>query len=91
MLCYKILNSLGLILGLIGVMFIFFWGPPQPNLEIGIGIGLEDNTPIDKSGKTVKEHNDETKTKRKFYNKMSRLGLAFIFIGFLIQLISTWF
>lgn len=86
----QILNSLGLILGLIGVLFIFIWGPPQPNLEEGIGMGLEDGTPIDSSGKTVKQHDEEIKAKRKKYNLMSRIGLTLVFIGFLFQLLANW-
>ena len=59
----KSLNTIGLALGLIGVIIIFIWGPPQPILEEGIKLGLEDNTPIDDNGKTVKEHNEETTKK----------------------------
>ncbi len=57
----KIVNTIGLTLGIVGVVFIFIWGPPQPQLELGISIGLEDATPIDNSGKTVAEYNKEVK------------------------------
>jgi hypothetical protein len=86
----KTLNTIGLILGLIGVLLIFVWGPPQPNLEEGIGLGLEDGTPIDSTGKTVKEYNDEVLQKKIKHNIMSRLGLGLIFIGFLFQIWATW-
>lgn len=86
----KIANTVGLSMGIIGVVFIFIWGPPQPQLEPGISIGLEDATPIDKSGKTVAEYNTEVKTRRTVHEVMSRLGLIFIMIGFGFQLLSTW-
>lgn len=86
----KIVNTIGLILGIIGVVFIFIWGPPQPQLEIGVSFGLEDATPIDQSGKTVAEYNEEVKTLRTVHEVMSRLGLIFIMIGFGFQLWGTW-
>ncbi|HTO14790.1 MAG TPA: hypothetical protein VLZ83_03425 [Edaphocola sp.] len=86
----KILNTIGLLLGLVGVIIIFIWGPPQPALEEGIGLGLEDNTPINENGKTVKQHNDEIRQKRKRHNILSRVGLGLIFLGFLFQLFATW-
>jgi hypothetical protein len=49
----KILNTIGLVFGLVGVVIIFIWGPPQPQLEEGVGRGLENDTPIDENGKTV--------------------------------------
>jgi len=47
-----LLNITGLVVGIIGVAIIFRFGPPQPNLETGISIGLEDKTPIGE-GRTV--------------------------------------
>ncbi len=86
----KILNTIGLLLGIVGVIIIFIWGPPQPTLEEGIGLGLEDNTPINESGKTVKQHNGEIRQKRKRYNRLSRTGLVLVFLGFLFQLFAVW-
>ena len=86
----KLLNTIGLLLGLVGVILIFIWGPPQPQLEEGIGIGLEDNTPIDENGKTVKQFNGETKNRRRRHNLLSRVGLGLIFIRFIFQLWGTW-
>ena len=87
---FKVLNTVGLILGLIGVVIIFIWGPPQPQLEEGVGLGLEDNTPMGQSGKTVGKFNKEIRNRRKRFNIMSRIGMGFIFFGFLIQLWATW-
>jgi hypothetical protein len=86
----KIVNTIGLALGIVGVVFIFIWGPPQPQLEPGISIGLEDATPIDNSGKTVAEYNKEVQNRRRVHEVMSRLGLIFIMVGFGFQLWGTW-
>jgi len=86
----KILNTIGLILGILGVLIIFIWGPPQPEHSKGVSLGLEDATPIDKSGKTVVELNIEVKNRKKFFSRMSSLGLALIMVGFAFQLLATW-
>jgi hypothetical protein len=87
---YQVLNSTGLIFGIMGVVLIFICGPPQPQLEEGMGVGLAEGTPIDDSGKTVKEFNDEVRVRRKRYNVVSRLGLGLIIIGFVLQLWATF-
>jgi hypothetical protein len=81
--------SLGLILNMLGVLLLFFFGFPQPNFDIGIGISLEDNTPLG-NGLTVKQQNEKTIKKRKIYRIMSFIALIFLFIGFLLQLYSLW-
>lgn len=42
----QVLTSLGLVLGMAGVVVIFKFGPPQQNLDEGVGLGLEDETPL---------------------------------------------
>lgn len=86
----RILNSIGLIVGIIGVVLIFLWGPPQPQLDTGISIGLEDGNFIKELGKTVGEHNIDILKRRDFHTFMSGLGLILIIIGFAFQLIATW-
>jgi len=86
----QVLNTVGLSIGIIGVLFIFIWGPPQPNLESGISLGLEDNTPIDETGRTVADHNRETDARRKRNLVMSRVGLGLVLIGFACQIWATW-
>ena len=87
---YQALNSTGLIFGIMGVVLIFIWGPPQPELEEGMGVGLAEDTPIDDSGKTVNEFNDQVRRRRKRHNIVSKLGLGLIFIGFVLQLWATF-
>ncbi|WP_286730978.1 MULTISPECIES: hypothetical protein [unclassified Thiomonas] len=55
MITAQALNTIGLALGMLGVALIFVWGPPQPQLEEGVGIGLEDGTPLG-NGLTVAQH-----------------------------------
>ena len=89
MLSPKELNTVGLILGMVGVVLIFRWGPPQPTFEEGVGIGLEDGTPL-ADGRTVAEHDVEVRALRTKHNKMSRAGLSMVFSGFALQLWAAW-
>ena len=79
--CAKLLNVLGLILGLIGVIIIFIWGPPQPDLKEGISRIT--------AGQDVVENDIRVKRERKRYNIMSKIGLGLVFFGFVFQLVGT--
>jgi hypothetical protein len=85
MTCQQLLNSIGLVIGMIGILIIFVFGPPQPNLEKGVALGLEDNT-ILSNGRSVSNCNQEVKDLRKKHTRWSRFGLALIFFGFVFQL-----
>lgn len=85
----QILNSVGLVLGMAGVVMLFFFGPPQPPLEPGISLGLEDATPIDENGKTVADYNKEVEKRRRKHLILSKIGLGLIFFGFALQLWAT--
>lgn len=85
----QVLTSLGIVLGMTGVVVIFIFGPPQPNLDEGVGLGLEDGTPLS-DGRTVADHNDDIKICSKQYALRSKIGLALVFAGFLLQLIGAW-
>lgn len=84
----QILNIAGLVSGMGGVVLIFLYGPPQPSFDEGVAIGLEDGN-ILSNGLTVGEQNIAVRALRKKYSSMSKLGLAFVFVGFLLQLIAT--
>jgi hypothetical protein len=81
----KLLMVLGLVLGMIGVGLIFFWGPPQPDFSEGVGIGLDDATKLS-DGRTVAEHDAEKKKSKRRHEIISRFGLSLIFVGFGLQL-----
>lgn len=86
----RILNTIGLGLGIVGVLILFIYGPPQPQLEPGVALGLEDATPIDSSGRTVADLNEEVAARRQRHERMSKLGLGLVALAFLFQLGATW-
>ena len=71
-----ILNRVGLVLGMLGVLVLFVWGPPQPDFG-GDKLLLE-------------QQSGEGAAKRMLYGYASSLGLACVGIGFLLQLFSTF-
>jgi hypothetical protein len=72
-----VLNRIGLALGVLGVVLIFIWGPPQPDLSEGVGLGAE--------GPWVDEHDRVIQKKRGRHKVLSRIGLGLIGLGFLAQ------
>jgi hypothetical protein len=83
-----LVNSVGLILNIIGVVIIFKYGFPQPSFDEGVSIVVEDAT-VFADGTTAQQlKEDAIKNKNKF-RKFSYLGLGFILIGLIFQLIAT--
>ncbi len=74
----KWVNTIGLVLGMVGVVMIFKWGPPQPSFE-GDSLLLEST--------------DEKKlaAEKAKYKYLSQIGLALIGVSFALQLCGTWF
>jgi len=85
----QLLNSIGLVFSMLGVLIIFKFGPPQPTHETGVNIGLEDNNLLP-DGLTVARHNQDVKKIKGCYLRMSNIGIALVFIGFGFQLLATW-
>jgi hypothetical protein len=83
------LTSTGLVLGMAGVVIIFIWGPPQPDFQEGVALGATPATRLP-DGTTVAEQIEKTKTLKRRYTRMSRLGLALIFAGFAVQAVALW-
>ena len=50
------LNPLGLFFGMVGVVIIFIWGPPQPSFQQGEPLSLEDLFVLP-NGQTLKQRN----------------------------------
>jgi hypothetical protein len=75
---FRWLNTFGLALGMVGVLMIFIWGPPQPDL--------------DPQGKILLAGGPDQAIEqlRNQYEIMSRIGLGLIGLGFVAQLIGTW-
>ena len=70
----RTLNIGSLILYMIGVALLYFFGRPQPSFEEGAGSGLEDV---------------DVRKLRIRYNRLSKIGLILISCGFLLQLCAT--
>lgn len=83
------LNTVGLVLNIVGVILVFFYGFPQPSHDEGVGIGLEDGTPLS-DGRTVAQHNEAVRKMRERYLCLSRFALGLMILGFLFQLFATW-
>lgn len=79
------LNAIGLSLGILGVIFIFVWGPPQPSFERGDAITASDNTRLS-DGRTVAQRDRDIAAEEQYYKLMSRIGLGLILVGFVVQL-----
>jgi hypothetical protein len=83
------LNTIGLVLGIAGVVIIFFWGPPQPDFDDTIGIALQPGT-VFADGTKVSDMMEDTKRRKRRHEVMSRVGLGMIGLGFVAQLIAVW-
>ena len=81
------LNTIGLVLNIAGVVLLFFYGFPQPSHEEGVGLDLGNVTLPD--GRTADEYNQQVRRSKTKYLRLSRLALASILAGFLFQLGAT--
>jgi hypothetical protein len=85
------LNAAGLFLGIVGVVFIFVWGPPQPTFLRGDSITASSNTVIPNDGRTVAQRDADTAAQELHYTHMSQIGLSLILAGFLLQFANEFF
>jgi hypothetical protein len=85
------LNRIGLALSMVGVVLLFVWGPPQPNLEEGIGLALEEDSELPNGEGTVRDHNRKVTRRRARHTVLSRIGLGLVGGGFLCQFAATWY
>ena len=85
----KWLNTVGLILGIVGVVLLFVWAPPQPSFERGASVRLEDNTTLP-NGRTVAQNDSAIEAREAHYGRMSQIGLLLIGLGFGFQLWGVW-
>ena len=85
----KTLNTIGLVLSIVGGTLWFFYGFPQPTHVESVGLALEDGTVLP-DGRTVAQHNEQVRKTRARYLYISRLALALIILGFVFQLWATW-
>jgi hypothetical protein len=81
------ISVIGLVLGMLGVVIIFIWGPPQPDFQDTYGPSSGSRMP---DGRTAREHADDHERLKRRHNRLSRIGLGLIFIGFAFQLCDAW-
>lgn len=82
------LTILGLALDIVGVALVWYFGWPQPNLEPGVGMDIEDGTPYGPNGETVADHNCKIEQQRSRYRRISIFGLILLIAGFSAQLVA---
>ncbi len=77
------INSIGLIFDIVGVVILFYFGPPTLN--------------ITRDGYKILPFisNDDAETKKnkalaEKHDRFSQLGLKLLFLGFAFQLVSNW-
>lgn len=75
---------IGLVANMIGVALAFFFGYPQPSHEEGVALVVTPATPMP-DGRTAGEVDAETRRQKSLYKVWSRVGLGFMFLGFLLQ------
>jgi len=86
----QILNSIGLLLAIIGTIMVFIWGLTLQQDSYGLGLG-DNNVVKTKWGDiTVKEATEKGKQELKKHKCLSRGGLFLIGLGFLFQLWAVW-
>lgn len=85
----KNLSVLGLVLNMLGVALVWYFGLPQPSHEEGVGLGVEKRTQLS-DGRTVDEHDRDVRARRFWYRWQSRIGMAMMLAGFALQLAAVW-
>ena len=78
MMLAQCLNTLGLSLGMLGVVLIFIWGPPQPSFEGGVPLIVSIGTVL-RDGTRVADLEEDAKRRKRRHRVMSSLGLVLVF------------
>jgi hypothetical protein len=88
--CTKILNSIGLILSIIGSVFWFKWGLSQTSESFGIELGTKNQVDTKWGRITVEEAKKKGNEEMARCRNLARFGLFLIALGFAFQLVATW-
>lgn len=84
------LGIAGLSLNMLGVIFAFVWGHPQPDHDTSVGVGvgeLPDDHPMS-TGETYAVWIKRKRWQKRKFIILSRTGLALMFIGFAVQILA---
>jgi hypothetical protein len=74
------LNTIGLLLGMTGVVILFIWGPP-PSFDEGDYLLLANQDAA---------HVEQVRRLKRQHEIMSDIGLGLIGLGFGAQLVAVW-
>ncbi len=83
------LNTIGLSLGMIGVVLIFIWGPPQPSFEEAVFLAADSRT-VFTDGTKAADLEEAARRRKLLHRLISRIGLVLIFVGFAFQTVALW-
>lgn len=84
----QLINICGLILNIIGVALVFFFGLPQPSHQESVGRALAPGTPMG-DGRTAGDYAIAAKRKKRLYYVMSHFALSLMVLGLALQLTSA--
>jgi hypothetical protein len=75
---YECVNTIGLMLDVLGVIVVFKYGWPQPEFPeaFALGVGVNDDPAVPK--------------RKAFHKRMSFFGLVCLVSGFGLQILATW-
>jgi hypothetical protein len=76
-------------LGILGVVLIFIWGPPQPDFDEYVGFSASDDTVLG-DGTKASDIVAAAKRRKRRHRIISSIGLSLIFCGFGVQLWAVW-
>lgn len=82
------INLSGLIFNIAGVVLVFFFGLPQPSHSEGVALGLELGNILD-DGRTVAEHDEEIRRRKRTYSFLAHAALVLMIIGFSLQFVAA--
>lgn len=78
-----LINSIGLISDMVGVVILFYFGPPTLDITRD-GYKILPFNPNDDA------ETEKNKALAKKHDLFSKIGLGLLFLGFLLQLVSNW-
>ncbi|MEI9427478.1 hypothetical protein [Mesorhizobium sp. Cs1299R1N3] len=84
-----ILNTIGLTMGMVGVALIFFWGPPLPDFDDGVSLGIEPATVLT-DGTKISDIIAANQRRKLRHQIISSIGMGLIFVGFGVQVLAIW-
>ena len=85
----KSLNTIGLSLGILGVLVIFFFRPTPADPQEATVLSVSSGT-VFEDGTTEADRREEIRKRRQLYSCMSKVGLGLIGLGFGFQLWAVW-